>query len=210
MFTGLIQAIGRVRAIRPLPAGVRLEIDPGPWTHRPEPGDSIAVAGCCLTLVATSPTSPAAAWSFDVVPESLARTRLSALKPGDRVNLEHAVTPSTLMGGHFVQGHVDAVGTVVSIVTAPEWRVAVAVPPALAPYLVPKGSICIDGVSLTIAAIPPAARPTFEVALIPTTLERTTLGALKPGDPVNIEADMIAKTVVRYLDLAHARPSTAT
>lgn len=227
MFTGLVQAIGTITESRPLapgelpawlaaaptapraesPAGthaqpIRLVIDPGSWAHRPSRGDSIAVNGCCLTVVDT-----ARGWAFDAVPETLAKTTLGSISPGTRVNLEHAVTASTLLGGHLVQGHVDGTGEVTRISASGEYRIRFRVPPFIAQYLAPKGSITVDGVSLTIAAAPgetvagaqPLALDEFEVALIPTTLQLTTLGSLAVGSRVNIEADTIAKTVVAFL-----------
>ncbi len=204
MFTGLVRAVGTVLSADPAPGGARLTLDPGPWTHRPEHGESIAVSGCCLTIVGTP--APGEPWAFDVIHETLAKTKLGALRPGSRVNLEPSVTASTLMGGHFVQGHVDGVGTIARI-TRPdasggEWRLRVAPPDGLMLFVTPKGSVCVDGTSLTVAALDPGDRAGaggwFEVALIPTTLRETTLGDLAEGDPVNLEADILAKTVVHY------------
>lgn len=195
MFTGLVQAVGRVASTDAGPRGVRLVIDPQGWDHRPAPGDSLAVSGVCLTLAEA--VSADGHWCFDVIPETLAKTTLGALPPGDAVNLEHAATPMTLLGGHVVQGHVDGVGKVESVVTQGEWRVRIRPPTDLLPYLVPKGSICMDGVSLTIAALEPHAW--FEVALIPVTLAKTTLGSLGAEARVNLEADAMAKTIVHYL-----------
>jgi riboflavin synthase len=198
MFTGLVEAIGVVRAARPGASGVRLVVDPGAWNHRPEIGESIAVSGCCLTIAAESDAS-GGAMVFDVVPETLTKTTLGGrIGVGSRVNLEHAATATTLMGGHFVQGHVDGVGTVERVDREEGWRVRVRPPSDLMPYVTPKGSVTIEGVSLTVAAVDPAAG-WFEVALIPTTLDKTTLGDLKPGDGCNLEADVLAKTVVHYL-----------
>jgi riboflavin synthase len=200
MFTGLVQAVGLVRAVQPTPAGLRLTVDAAPWPHRPQAGDSICVSGVCLTAIADAPDGVLA---FDAVPETLAKTTLGRLTGGSRVNLEHAVTASTLMGGHVVQGHVDGVGRVDSVRIDDGWRVRICPPHTLAKYLVPKGSVCVDGVSLTVAAVQTPAAPHagwFEVALIPVTLERTTLAALKPGDEVNIEMDVMAKTIVHYLE----------
>jgi riboflavin synthase len=162
-------------------------------------GDSICVNGVCLTVAGLG---RGRAWrggralEFDVIPETLSRTTLGDLKVGDGVNLEHAVTASTLMGGHFVQGHVDGVGRVVSVRRGDDWRVRVRVPRELRALMIPKGSVCVDGVSLTIAAL---RTDGFEVALIPTTLERTTLSRLRAGDRVNIEADMLVKAVAAVL-----------
>ncbi|MEQ8769575.1 MAG: riboflavin synthase [Phycisphaerales bacterium] len=195
MFTGLVQAVGSVASIDPSPAGVRIRIDPGEWAHTPDVGESIAVSGCCLTLAEPAGDTLA----FDAIPETLAKTTLGDLKPGDPVNLEHAMRADALVGGHFVQGHVDGVGEVIAVETEGEWRVRVRPPAELMRFVAPKGSVTIAGVSLTVAALD-AAAGWFEVALIPTTLELTTLDALAPGDRVNLEMDMIAKTVVHHLD----------
>jgi len=144
--------------------------------------------------------------AFDVVPETLAVTTLAGWQAGRRVNLEHAATPTTLLGGHLVQGHIDGVGRVVSNADAGQgWRLAIELPASISPYMAPKGSVCVDGVSLTIAAFDPATAR-LEVALIPTTLERTTLAALAPGDGVNLEADALAKMVVQYLGVFGRTP----
>lgn len=173
---------------------VRLRIDPGSWKHRPALGDSICVGGVCLTVAGRSGggRGKGRTLDFDVIPETLAKTKLGGLRVGVGVNLEHAVTAATLMGGHFVQGHVDGVGRVVSVSRGDDWRVRVRVGGELRALMIPKGSVCVDGVSLTIAALYADA---FEVALIPTTLELTTLAGLRPGDDVNIEADMLVKAV---------------
>lgn len=196
MFSGIVQAVGRIVASEPTGAGRRLLIDSADWTHRPEPGESICVSGCCLTLAAA--VGPREPFAFDAVPETLAKTTFGRLAPGDRVNLERSVTPSTLMDGHVVQGHVEAVGEVAQIVSEGEWRVRVTAPADLMPCIVPKGSITVDGVSLTVAAVDPG-QEWFEVVLIPTTLERTTLADLKPGTGVNLETDVFARTVVHVM-----------
>lgn len=194
MFTGLVQHVGRVLSIQPTSAGSRLVIDPSGWSYRPAPGDSLAVNGCCLTIVACDP----AAWAFDVVPETLGKTTLGAWTPGSRVNLEHAATPTTLLGGHLVQGHIDGTAEVIGVQTGRDWRIGVRPPAELGAYFIPKGSVCIDGVSLTLAGVDVAAG-TFDVALIPATLGATTLGALRAGDRVNVEADATVKAVVHVL-----------
>lgn len=210
MFTGLVQTTGRIDDLKPSDAGVRLVIQPEPameWRTAAGLGDSISVSGACLTvadiLIAERKGDPARL-AFDVVPETLRLTSLGKLALGDRVNLETSVTASTLMGGHFVQGHVDGLATIERVTTQGEWRVALRVPPALMPFMTPKGSVCLDGVSLTLASVSPA-ESIIEVALIPTTLQRTTLSEWSPGEAVNVEADVIAKTVVNYLTHFAAR-----
>ena len=189
--------MGSIAAIQPTQTGLRLLIDARPWAHSPAAGDSISLNGCCLTL-ASPPATTQGLWAFDAVPETLAKTTLGRLKAGSRVNLEHAATASTLMGGHMVQGHVDGVGAVLSVQTTPEYRVRVRPPPDLMEFLSPKGSVCLEGVSLTIAALNPM-EDWFEVALIPMTLEKTTLAALHADDECNVEADSMAKTIVHWL-----------
>lgn len=196
----MVQTVGRVDSLTPIAAGLRLRIDPQGWAHRPEPGESIAVNGVCLTCHARPNELPMLA--FDAVPETLTRTTLGSLAPGSPVNLEHSLRADSLLGGHLVQGHVDALGTVERVVRKPEWRVRIRTPESLTPLVVPKGSIAVDGVSLTIASAEPG-RAVFEVALIPVTLERTTLGLLVEGSHVNLETDIIARTVVHAL--AHIR-----
>lgn len=195
MFTGLVQAVGRVVAVTPTKTGARVEIDPGTWDHRPKVGDSIAVCGCCLTL---SRDVRDDGWmAFDAVSETLARTTIGALRVGRGVNLEHAVRADTLMGGHFVQGHIEGVGTVTRVRKDPEdWRVEIEAPAQLMDAIIPKGSIAVEGVSLTVASV---EGNRFEIALIPTTLEATTLSELAEGDRVNIETDMIARAVAHIL-----------
>ena len=199
MFTGIIRATGRVAAVRTTQDGRhRLEIDPLGWSHRPAAGDSIAVDGCCLTLV--SDPAPGGPWSFDVVPETLAKTTLGSLSVGRRVHLEHAATASTLLDGHVVQGHVDGVATVIDVRSGTDWRVRLRPPAHLLQYIIPKGSVTLAGVSLTVADVnPDSGEGWFEVALIPATLSLTTLGDLATGAGVNLECDAMAKTVVHWL-----------
>lgn len=201
MFTGLIQTMGTLVATHPTPAGRRLEVEAEPrsWGHEPGAGDSIAVNGVCLTLV-DAPANREGRFLFDAVPETLAKTTLGGLAPGARVHLEHAATPMTLLGGHIVQGHVDGVGRVVHNGEAAGggWVLEIACPAGTIEYMVPKGSVAVEGVSLTLAGVDvPAGN--IRIALIPTTLEKTTLQALRPGDQVNIECDATAKTVVHYV-----------
>ncbi|MGP1272760.1 MAG: riboflavin synthase [Phycisphaerales bacterium] len=198
MFTGLVQTVGRLAAVERTPAGVRLTIDAS-LLPSPEPGDSVCVSGCCLTLAAPSTPLDAGglALHFDVVPESIQRTTLGRLAPGSGVNLETSCTPATLLGGHIVQGHVEGLGRVAQIRTDGEWRVRIEAPAELMPCITPKGSITVDGVSLTVAAVEPAER-WFEIALIPTTLDRTTLADLRVGEACNLETDILARTVIHY------------
>ena len=205
MFTGIIQALGSVHSITPQNGGVggvRLIIDPKDWTPSPTPaqGDSICVNGCCLTYAPADSDNPKLL-QFDVITESLQKTNLGLLKPNDPVNLEPALTPTTAMGGHFVQGHIDSQGQI-SLITnnKDEYRVAIKVTDDFLKFVVPKGSITINGVSLTIASVNTKTN-TFDVALIPTTLQLTTFGTAKQGDTANLESDMIARTVVHYLSL---------
>lgn len=203
MFTGLVQAVGTVHEAHPSPAGLRLVIDPGAWPHRAAHGESISVSGVCLTHTGTESDR---LLTFDAVSETLSKTTLGSLRAGGRVNLEHAVRADTLMGGHFVQGHVDAVGTVASVnADEKDWRVMFTAPASAMECMVPTGSVTIDGVSLTVAGVHgEGAERTFHVALIPTTLALTTLKALRAGDRVNIETDMIARTVVNFMRLRGA------
>jgi len=161
-------------------------------------GDSIAVNGVCLTVTGVDD----GVWTTDVMAETLDRSSLGSVTAGAPVNLERAVTPHTRLGGHLMQGHVDGVGTVLARTPGEHWEVVrFGLPPALARYVVEKGSIAVDGVSLTVSAVSDAAssEPWFEVSLIPTTLRDTTLGARTPGDTVNLEVDVIAKYVERLL-----------
>lgn len=194
MFTGIVQAIGTVIRVVESGAGVRVEIDPGVWAYCPTPGDSVAVSGVCLTH---APADGAARpLVFDVIGETLKRTTLGELVAGSRVNLEPSLTASTPIAGHFVQGHVDAVGRVVVVRSDPtDYRVTIEVPVEAMRHIIPKGSVAIDGVSLTVAEADAAARR-FTVALIPTTLRETTLGERRAGDAVNIETDMLVRAAL--------------
>jgi riboflavin synthase len=189
MFTGIVREIGAVDAFE----GSRLVVA-GPETAAGVVvGDSVSVAGVCLTVVEAGEGRLA----FDVVPETLTRTALGRLEPGDSVNLEAALRVGDPLGGHVVQGHVDAVGRVRSLEPEEESRrVWVDAPGSVVRYCLEKGSIAVDGVSLTVAALDDDG---FEVALIPHTLEVTTLGRLGPGDQVNLETDVLAKVVERLL-----------
>jgi riboflavin synthase len=192
MFTGLVADMGVVERVTPRQGGARLTLRPrGIPADDLAPGESVACSGVCLTVVERG----AGLVSFDAVPETLSRTTVGAWKAGSKVNLERALALGDRLGGHLVQGHVDAVGEVLSRVVEGEGaRLAISLPPAIAPLVAEKGSIAVDGVSLTVAAV---TRDRFEVALIPETLARTTLGAAAPGTKVNLEADVLARHVAR-------------
>lgn len=197
MFTGLVEGLGRVAAVVPETAGIRLTIAPPAAMLDPaDPcrlGDSVAINGCCLTVIALD----AAGWSFQAGTETLSKTNLGRLQPGDPVNLERALPVHARLGGHFVQGHVDGVGTVAAIATEGDWvTMDFHAPPALARQMVTKGSVCVDGVSLTVVTVSDDA---FRVALIPHTLAVTTLGVRRVGDPINLETDILGKYVERLL-----------
>jgi riboflavin synthase len=190
MFTGIVREIGTVAAFD----GSRLVLDAPETALGVALGDSVSVAGVCLTVVETGDRGIA----FDVVPETISRTALGELEPGRAVNLEPSLRVGDPLGGHVVQGHVDSVGSVRSI--TPEGdsrRVWFDAPDSVVRYCLEKGSIAVDGVSLTVAALDDDG---FEVALIPHTLEVTTLGGLEPGDEVNLEVDVLAKVVERLVE----------
>lgn len=193
MFTGIIEHIGTIAHVRNQPGGRRLRVDIGPLADQGNLGDSLSINGVCLTASSLDP--PFA--EFDVIQETLARTALGSWSAGDRVNLERSLSGDGRIHGHFVQGHIDGVATVSGVVsTAKEHVLWLSAPADLRAYLIPKGSVALDGVSLTIAALD-ADR--FSVALIPTTLEHTTLGQLRESARVNVETDMIVRTVVHQL-----------
>ncbi|HEX4525780.1 MAG TPA: riboflavin synthase [Gaiellaceae bacterium] len=193
MFTGLIREVGRVVSREGGTDGVRLTIEAAHTAANAQLGDSIAVDGVCLTVVAIGGDTVA----FDAVPETLARTSLETLDHGSRVNLEPALRAGDALGGHYVQGHVDSVGNVRSIEAEGDGtRIWFDAPPELLRYVVEKGSITVQGTSLTVAALDESG---FAVALIPHTLNATTLGALEPEGRVNLEADVLAKYVEKLL-----------
>jgi len=195
VFTGIVEELGTVEHIEQQSDAVRLTVRATTVLEDAGLGDSIAVNGCCLTVAERTDTT----WTADVMAETLAKTGLGSLTTGDRVNLERAVTAGTRLGGHLVQGHVDAVGRVTGREPGEHWDVVtISMPPGLAPYLVDKGSITVDGVSLTVVR---AGDDAFTVSLIPETLRRTTLGFRAPGDAVNLEVDVIGKYVARQLQL---------
>jgi riboflavin synthase len=196
MFTGIVEEVGTVRAMERRGDVARLELTARLALTGSEVGGSVAVNGVCLTVVATRPDGLA----FEVGPETLARTTLGRTRPGDTVNLERPLRFGAAVGGHLVLGHVDGLGTVEDVTRVESTaRVRIALPgPALAPLLIPQGSVAVDGVSLTIAALEALA---FEVMVIPHTLAVTSLGRLAPGQAVNIETDVIGKYLQRSLAL---------
>ena len=199
MFTGIVEEVGVVRHVEETPSGQRIEVGAEKVLERLAVDDSIDVAGACLTVTARDDRS----FTVIAVPETLSRTTLGRLSRGSRVDLERAATPTTALGGHIVQGHIDATTTLVDRRAEGDGaRLRFALPKTLARYVVEKGFIAVDGVSLTVAGV---AKTTFDVALIPHTADRTTLGQLREGDPVNVEVDVIAKYVERLLEGRAAR-----
>ncbi|HKC64360.1 MAG TPA: riboflavin synthase [Pyrinomonadaceae bacterium] len=201
MFTGIIEELGRVRSVEKRGEGARLVVEARTVTEGTHEGDSISVNGVCLTAIDVRPRSFAA----DGSRETLQRSTLGRLRAGSFVNLERAVTPSTRLGGHIVQGHVDARGLFLSATEhGGSWTVRIAYPKEIARYLVFKGSVAVEGISLTIAGL---TDEYFEIAIIPKTWAVTNLSHLRPNDEVNLEADIIAKYVERILTLS---PETRT
>jgi len=193
MFTGIIEELGSVRSIEERGENARIVIAARIVTEGTNHGDSISVNGVCLTALDIQPDSFAA----DVSRETLSRSTLGHLNPGAPVNLERAVTPATRLGGHIVQGHVDARGQFAGVEDHGEsWTLRIKYPPEIARYLVFKGSVAVEGISLTIAAL---TDEYFEIAIIPKTWEVTNLSHLKPGDDVNIEVDVMGKYIEKLL-----------
>ena len=221
MFTGIVEDLGEVEAIEHTGGSARIFVHSATVTQDARPGDSIAVNGVCLTVTGLidgrpgatpvadePPASSPRGFSADVMGETLKRSGLDSLAPGSKVNLERSVRLEDRLGGHLVQGHVDDTATIIRRDPQEHWEVVrISLPPGIARYVVHKGSIAVDGISLTVSAIgpcspgpegttPPAKEPGwFEVSLIPETLKRTTLGFRRPGETVNLEADVIAKYV---------------
>ena len=193
MFTGIVEGMGMVRAVHSHDRSARLVVDAGEHVRGTRIGDSVAINGVCLTVVATA----AAVFEADLSVETLARTTLGTLRPGDAVNLERPLVAGDRLGGHLMQGHVDGLGRVVGRHDEGEASyLEIAAPRQVARYIVEKGSIAVDGVSLTVTA---ASGDTFTVCLIPHTCAATTLGGLSAGAPVNLEVDLLAKYVERLL-----------
>lgn len=206
MFTGIIEERGEVIAVEPSGDGVRVTVRGPRAVSDAAHGDSIAVSGVCLTVV-----DQGADWfTADVMRQTLDMTSLAGIAGGTPVNLERALAAHTRLGGHIVQGHVDGTGTVLDVRPGAQWQVVrISMPEDLAPLVVDKGSITVDGVSLTVSAVSAADAPDghwFEVSLIPETLEVTTLGLRRPGDRVNLETDILARHVRRLLAFTHPTP----
>jgi riboflavin synthase len=220
LFTGIVEDLGEVEAVEHLGDFARIHVRSAVVAQDARPGDSICVNGVCLTVtsltgsrpapVGTPPRAPAPAplgFTADVMGETLARSSLKGAAPGTKVNLERSVRLDDRLGGHLVQGHVDGTGTILSRDPQQHWEVVrISLPGDLARYVVYKGSITVDGISLTVSALSPSAPSSgestpawFEVSLIPETLKRTTLGVKEPGGEVNLEVDVIAKYVEKLL-----------
>lgn len=198
MFTGLIEDVGRVLALEPLSGGSRLTVGTRLAANLCL-GDSVATNGVCLTVVAHDDET----WQADLSPETLSVTALGRLRPGSLVNLERPLAVGSRLGGHFVQGHVDGTGHVDAVAREGGfWRVTVSFPEALAPYFIEKGSVAVDGISLTVASL---SRSSFDVQIVPHTWTQTALHAAGPGTPVNLECDMVGKYVLRGLSLGYQR-----
>jgi riboflavin synthase len=194
MFSGIVEALGTLVEMRPEPPGCRLIVSEPKIAADTRIADSISVNGCCLTVVECQGDT----FGFQAGPETLARTNLGGMKPGGRVNLERALAVGQRLGGHFVSGHIDGVGTLVNREDCGDWSTFwFSLPRELAVQMASKGSIAVDGVSLTIVASEPDR---FSVALIPFTLAVTTLGLLQPGGKVNLETDLLAKYVQRLVE----------
>jgi riboflavin synthase len=193
MFTGIVETVGRVVAVREVPGGRRLTINAGAASDGTAPGASLAVNGVCLTVAAVDGPR----LDFDVITETLSRTNLGRLQVGHRVNLERSLRPDSRLDGHFVQGHVDGTARITEKRATDRERILWFEPQErLVPYMIPKGSVAIDGVSLTIAELRDRR---FSVALIPTTIQATTLGDRNTGDAVNVETDLLVRAVVHWL-----------
>jgi len=205
LFTGIVEQVGRIDTIEKGPEGGRLRIHAGPLAASLAVAGSVAVNGCCLTVVELAGETFAA----DLSSETLRRTAFGEMKPGARVNLERPLTAGKEFGGHFMQGHVDGIGRVTRLAPeGPNWWFGVRVPAEVERYVVMKGSIAIDGISLTVASL---ANGVAEVAIIPFTYANTNLQALVAGDAVNLEADILAKYVEKLMDTRRApAPSRIT
>jgi riboflavin synthase len=194
MFTGLVEETAHVAGLEPVQTGARLTVEAGVVAEGTHPSDSIAVNGCCLTVTAMQGNR----LSFDLLAETLAKTNLGALTAGSLVNLERALAANGRLGGHFVQGHVDCTSTVIALEPhGPDHRLEIALPEEFARYVAYKGSIAINGISLTAAEV---REKSVVIWLIPHTMELTNLKSLQPGDRVNVEFDMLAKYLERLVE----------
>ncbi len=203
MFTGIVQSIGTVHSATKTSTGLRLVIDPGSWDHNPKPGDSIAHNGCCLTLAEiTKCDADHPLWVYDAIPETIAKTTIGSWTPGQRINLERSLKMGDGLDGHQVQGHIDGIGTVLSVKDDDEYRIRIGLAGLNMKWMIPKGSIAIDGISLTIADLNDQDQ-WIEVTLIPETLARTNLSDRAADDGVNIEADATVKTIVTTIERMH-------
>jgi riboflavin synthase len=201
MFTGLIEEVGTVVGLRKNGEGNRLEIAAPTLAGRVRVGDSVAINGCCLTVASRESNQ----LTFDVLQESLARTNLKNLQPKSGVNLELALTAGAHLGGHFVQGHVDCAAPILALEKkGADFRLEIELPPEFAQYVAHKGSIAVDGISLTVAEVLPKS---FSVWIIPHTRAQTNLAQAKTGDLVNLEFDLLAKYVERMLNRRGVRPT---
>lgn len=208
MFTGIVEEIGEIAAVEPSGDGVRVTVTAPKAVSDAAHGDSISVSGVCLTVV-----DQGADWfTADVMKQTLDMSTLAGVAAGRRVNLERATAAHGRLGGHIVQGHIDGTGEVLEVRPGAQWQVLrISLPVPLAPLVVDKGSIAVDGVSLTVSAASPASPGDgwFEVSLIPETLAATTLGARVPGDRVNLETDILARHVQRLLSFASTAPAAS-
>jgi len=200
MFTGLVEGLGTVRALSPRANAIEIAVaPPAEATEIAQIGESVAINGCCLTVVRADRRE----WSFQAGAETLSRTNLGSLQPGDRVNIERSLRVGDRLGGHFVQGHIDGLGRVDRIDRDGEWiNMHFAVSPALLRQMVVKGSIAVDGVSLTLVTVGADGSEAFSVALIPHTLDVTTLGSRHVGDSVNIETDIVGKYLEKFVGMS--------
>ena len=206
MFTGLIEVVGHVSGLASMPSGYCVRIRTA-LSRKLKPGESVAVNGVCLTVAACS----GGTLTMDVGPETLRVTTLGRLRPGRRVNLERALRAGDRMGGHFVQGHVDAAGTLLDVRPAADFTwLTFSYPPEQGAWIIPKGAVAVDGISLTVASLGDAR---FDVQIVPFTWEHTALSELRPGEAVNLEFDIVGKYAVRAAEVAaaraHLRPDAA-
>lgn len=201
MFTGIVERSLPVLSVQETAAGIRLVL-PNVWEDVKH-GESVAVNGTCLTVAEMPQSGGSNQLAFDAIPETLSKTNLGLLQAGDEVHVERSLRVGDRFDGHMVQGHVDGTAKILSQTeSSSDWRMRIELPAEFAKYFVPKGSVTLDGVSLTIASL---AEESFEVALIPTTLQITRLGKRPIGWPLNVECDSMAKTVVRFLEIREAK-----